>query len=126
MNRLFQVNVNIIPEVEAKKFIKKLQAVGFIRKNKTYIYNYMNKKDTIKSHNGVAIAFSHIKKCYVEFVIQKGWSERKYADITFIIVKDEKPFLSNVYSDYGNDYDNKRLNDEILRERDKYTRRSDG
>lgn len=122
MNRLFEVDVKIIPEVEAKRFLKKLKSVGFLGKNKEYLYNYMNKNEVARNNFGVA--FNHIKSNYIEFVINKGWSERKYADITFIITRNKELFSLDNYSKYGDDYDNRRLNDDILREREKYKRKS--
>lgn len=91
MNRLFEVDVKVIPEVEAKKFLKKLKYVGFVGQNKELLHNYMIKNGAVKGN--LSIALNHIKSNYIEFVINKGWSERKYADITFLIVENREFFL---------------------------------
>ena len=107
--------MKVIPEVEAKKFLKKLTLVGFVGKNKNFLSKYMNKNE-----DNTGVALSHIKANYFKFVIKEGWTERKYADITFIIARKKQLFSKENYSTYGEKYENREIDNYVITERSEY------
>lgn len=118
MNRLFEVDVEVSQEQKSKIFLKKLQGIGFISKNKNHLSRYLSKDLKINDKTGIAL--SHIKKEYINLVLNGSWSERKYVDITFLLAKDRKLFIKTIYCQYGEKYNNRELNDAVLAERAKY------
>lgn len=68
----------ISPEELSSRFITGLKMSGFERENRENLVNYMEGK-------GIAVAYNHIKASYVEYVTGRGWSERKFADATYLI-----------------------------------------
>lgn len=112
MPSLFEINVETKDEVKASEFISKLQSKGFVGRNKIYLQNYINAD--------MAIAFSHIKTNYIRYVCDGGWSEEKFEDIIYIIAKNRKMLIPNVFLRYGAEYDDGKLSREINMERRKY------
>lgn len=116
-----QVSVSIITKKENKKkssdsraarFIAKLDEIKFTEKNEKALDSYMKK--------GRDVAFMHIKSSYKKKVLSGDWSERKFADITYLIARDKKLFSEKFYSEYGRHYGTKITEMEILIERAKY------
>lgn len=93
-------------------FMSKLDETGFTSENLAYLDNYMNKNK--------GVAFSHIKSSYKRYVIGEGWSERKFTDITYLLVNDKSLFSSKFYANYSPLYETKLTEVDILTERSKY------
>lgn len=97
---------------KSSKFISRLNELDFDKYNKKQLVKYMSDK-------GAGVAFSHIKSAYERLVIGGDWSERKFADITYIIARDEEIFSGKNYISYNEDYMSYEEID-ILIERAKY------
>lgn len=97
---------------KSSKFISRLNELDFDKHNKKQLVKYMGGK-------GTGVAFSHIKSAYERLVIGGDWSNRKFADITYIIARDEEIFSGKNYISYNEKY---MSYDEIevMRERAKY------
>lgn len=116
-----QVSLSIVTKKEDKKkssdfkaarFVAKLDEIKFTEKNEKTLDSYMKK--------GRDVAFMHIKSSYKKKVLNGDWSERKFADITYLIARDKKLFSEKFYSEYGRHYGTKITEMEILTERAKY------
>lgn len=112
MNSLFDVEIIPPEERKASEFINKLTKKGFIGKNKVYLENYIN--------SDLGIAFGHIKNAYKNYVSKGNWSEQKFEDIIYIIAKNRKMLIPNVFIMYGTKYDEGKLTHEVNLERRKY------
>lgn len=112
MPKLFDVEVEDSDEIKASKFISKLQKKGFVGKNKVYLKNYINAD--------IGIAFSHIKTNYKKYVCEGGWPEEKFEDLIYVIAKNRRMLIPNVFLQYGTLYDDGKLVREIAIERKKY------
>lgn len=116
-----QVSFSIITKKEDKKkssdskaarFIAKLDELKFTEQNEKALDNYMKK--------GRGVAFMHIKSSYKKKVLSGDWSERKFADVTYLIARDKKLFSEKFYSEYGRHYGTKITEMDLLTERAKY------
>ncbi|HHT97933.1 MAG TPA: hypothetical protein GXZ90_08590 [Clostridiales bacterium] len=114
MPTLFKVNIEDKDEVKASKFISNLQKKGFIGTNKIYLKNYINAD--------IGIALSHIKNNYKKYVCEGGWTEKKFEEIIYIIVKYRQMLIPVVFLRYGSKYDNGELVKEIELEKKKYSK----
>lgn len=102
--------VNPSSETRAKSYLRKLGALKFDSKNKDSLSNYVGGNPT---------AFKHIKANYKKYVCGEAWSERKFADVTYLLMRDNKLFSSRNYIEYGLIYiDLEEV--EVLTERAKY------
>lgn len=101
----------------ASKFMAKLGQTKFAEVNKTFLSNYINKNDKI--------AYKHIRDNYEMYIGIGKWNERKFADITYLLARDNKLFSRKNYSAYGITYNG--INEiEILTERAKYEEAAKG
>ena len=98
-------------ESSAKKYLVKLEQLRFADVNEAFLNKYIGK--------GKAVAFKHIKSSYIKKVGEDNWTERKFTDITYQLVKDNELFTSSNYSEYGVSY-NQLDPSELLKERAKY------
>lgn len=105
-------DIKHLNELKSKTFINKLKRSSFIGNNSSVLDRYFNA--------GIGLALSHIKSSYIELVCLDGWSERKFADITFLIAKDMKSYSIKVYKGYETRYHARELNEVILVERARY------
>ena len=101
----------------ASKFMAKLGQTKFAEVNKTFLSNYINKNDKI--------AYKHIRDNYKMYIGIGEWTERKFADITYLLARDNKLFSQKNYSAYGITY-NEITEIEILTERAKYEEAAKG
>jgi hypothetical protein len=85
----------------AEQYISKLQADGFITKNKAYLANYIN--------SDVGIAFSHIKTAYKQYVISGGWTDKKFSAVIDEIMLRRVFFNAKSFLSIGIDYDSGKL-----------------
>ena len=99
-------------DFRARKFIARLDDLGFTKKNEKTLDNYMKK--------GRGVAFSNIKSSYDTYVINGDWSERKFLDVTYLLARDKEIFSKKSYHEYGRYYGTKISEVEILKERSKY------
>lgn len=104
--------------LNASRFIGKLDGLGFIKYNTQQLDNYMGR--------GRTTALQHIKSSYVK-LYDEGWNERKLADITYIIARDNfkdprnKLYTSSYYKEAAQGYEDMR--DEVIEERARYEQR---
>lgn len=98
-------------ESSAKKYLVKLEQLRFADVNEAFLNKYIGK--------GKAVAFKHIKSSYIKKVGEDNWTERKFTDVTYQLVKDNELFTSSNYSEYGVSY-NQLDPSELLKERAKY------
>ena len=98
-------------ESSAKKYLVKLEQLRFADVNEAFLNKYIGK--------GRAVAFKHIKSSYIKKVGEGNWTERKFTDVTYLLVKDNELFTSSNYSEYGVSY-NQLDTSELLNERAKY------
>lgn len=92
-------------------FIQKLDRLGFREVNSDFLANYMKL--------GKNVAYKHIIGSYENFVVKEGWSERKLADITYLLANNKLAFSKDNYTDYGSRYVN--IDDDLMLEiRSKY------
>lgn len=98
-------------ESSAKKYLVKLEQLRFADVNEAFLNKYIGK--------GKAVAFKHIKSSYIKKVGEGNWTERKFTDVTYQLVKDNELFTSTNYSKYGVSY-NQLVPSELLEERAKY------
>jgi len=102
----------------ASRFLSKIEQTGFTEQNKKALNNYLKK--------GKTVAFSHIKSSYKNYVLSGDWSERKFTDVTYIIARENKLYTSKFYNEYGNEYELKLTEIDILTERAKYEEAAKG
>lgn len=116
-----KVSLSIITKIEdiskssvskASRFVSNLDNIGFTSENSVILSNYMKL--------GKEVAFSHIISSYKHHVISGDWSERDFADVTYIIARDNLLFSKTSYSNIGSSYKVKMTDMEILKERAKY------
>lgn len=101
----------------ASKFLAKLGQTKFAEVNKAFLSNYIKKNDKI--------AYKHIRDNYEMYVGIGKWTERKFADVTYLLARDNKLFSQKNYSEYGIIYNE--INEiEILTERAKYEEAAKG
>lgn len=112
MQSLFDVEIVSPEDRKAGEFITKLTKKGFIEQNEIYLKNYINAD--------IAIAFAHIKKAYKSYVCKGKWPETKFEEIIYIIAKNRKLLIPNVFIMYGTQYDEGKLTRDINLERRKY------
>lgn len=116
-----RLTVSIITKIEKEvklstssksaKFLSKLGKTKFAEENKVFLSKYIN--------NNSNIAYYHIKSSYETYVNGDDWSERKFADVTYILARDNKLFSKANYSELG--LRHKELSEvEVLTERAKY------
>lgn len=108
--------VNPSSETRAKSYLRKLGTLKFDKKNEDSLKNYVGGNPT---------AFKHIKANHKKYVSDDGWTERKFTDITYLLMRDNKPFSRRNYLEYGlvhSDLDKI----EVLTERAKYEASSQG
>lgn len=114
-----QLRFSVITKIEdnskatvsrANNFVSELDDKGFTKANSAYLEGYMKL--------GKGTAFKHIMSSYKRFVLEGDWSERKFADTTYLIAKDEGLFSAKTYANYIES--DKFTEIEILSERAKY------
>lgn len=108
-----KIEKEVKPSTSSKsaKFLSKLGKTKFAEENKVFLSKYIN--------NNSNIAYSHIKSSYETYVNGDDWSERKFADVTYILARDNKLFSKANYSELG--LRHKELSEiEVLTERAKY------
>ncbi len=114
-----KIEQEVKPSVASKasKFLAKLGQTKFAEVNKTFLSNYINKNDKI--------AYKQIRDNYKMYVGIDKWTERKFADITYLLARDNKLFSRANYSEYGITYNE--INEiDILTERAKYEEAAKG
>lgn len=108
-----KIEKEVKPSTSSKsaKFLSKLGKTKFAEENKVFLSKYIN--------NNSNIAYAHIKSSYETYVGGDDWSERKFADVTYLLARDNKLFSKANYSELGLRY--KELDElEVLTERAKY------
>jgi len=108
-----KIEKEVKPSMTSKssKFLASLADTEFAYINKEFLANYINKDSRI--------AYAHIKSSHETYVGSEGWSNRKFADMTYLLVRDKKLFSKKNYSEYGRMFTDLNKVD-ILTERAKY------
>lgn len=114
MKPLFNIGNLYTSEIEKNNFIRKIKKNGIIWRNESYVNNYINAS--------AGIMINHIKSNYDKFVIDGGWEEEKFENITFIIIRFKRMLSVKNYLRYGKVYDEGKLTEITREERYKYYR----
>lgn len=114
MPKLFDVDIKDKDEEKATKFISNLQDMGFVGVNETYLKNYID--------SDIGIALSHIRNGYKKYVCKGNWSEEKFQEVIYIIVRHRQMLIPAVFLKYGIKYDDGELTKEINLEKRKYSK----